>query len=114
MRVIASLIDGTDDSRDREIYSVTMEVPDDTDPEMLAGALTADFYKKTIGSTPEEFQKKNEKAFNSVTFNFCHWVNVLPVNEVLTSKEEFIDGAFNSMLNYGYPTSAQEILEEYL
>lgn len=114
MRVIASLIDGTDDSMDHEIHSVTMEVPDDTDLELLAGELTADFYKKTIGSTSEEFQQKNSDKLQNKFFNFCHWVNVLPVNEVLTSKEEFINGAFNSMLNYGYPTSAQEILEDYL
>lgn len=112
MRVIASLIDGTDESMDHEIHSVTMEVPNDTDPEMLAGELTAALYKKTIGSTSEEFQKKNAKKFKDM--NFCRWVNVLPVNEVLTSKEEFVNGAFNSMINYSPYSDAQEILEDYL
>lgn len=114
MLVSVSLIDGTDESLDREIFTVKMDVPEDTDTEELSQRLTADFYKDVIGSTSEEFRANNKKTLEDPMFNFLHWVNVTRIPSETSTEAEFLAGAKNSMVNYHGYSSAEEILGDYV
>lgn len=111
MLVSVSLIDGTDDSMDRTIYTTTLEVPNDTDMDQLAQDLTAEFYANAIAATSEKFQKENAEALEDV--NFLRWITVTRVKEVPSTREDFLKAAHNSMLSNGYGTM-QENIEVYL
>lgn len=107
MLVAVNLVNGTDDSMDHIIYATTLEVPDGTDLKALGEELTNEFYAYAIASTSEQFRKENAVALRDV--NFLHWVTVSPIEAKAMTREEFLNAAKNSMLDYGYPTVEENI-----
>lgn len=112
MLISVSLIDGTDETMDQTIFTVTMDVPSDTDLEQMAEELTHDFYQTVIGATSEEFQKENAEALKEI--NFLRWVNIIRIPSDTSTKREFLEGAKNSLVNYSSYSSPEEILSDYI